>query len=358
MDFLDNYYCSNRKDFPCNRKSINLHQDLVKKDIFFGNINHLNKKRVIPKKDYKNWFDYSYDLHFSTHDWLAYIPIQIIKQNRNLINRWDSLSRGKFWTDDRIKLFLYATAGPDYYDDINYRGTECPFSKYTHYFRLEEGKRMSYRLSPDYITTTFSVLKRYYVRDAYLCCYLLEEKLFATLAQDNINLSIFYMGLIAHYIGDCACFTHISDFFTDKDFNLTSLDPTTRFKEINKNYREMVSERTDDRNQLYKFFQIEVSKSKIYESVNAHRAVFRTAFNTYYDSNIYGNQGKFNASYMLNNYEKVIQDKWDDFQEGWQKNHVKNDAYFYLLRVQESLQVAVQSILYFLNNIIQKLYIG
>lgn len=358
MDFLDNYYCSSRKDYPCDRKSVNLHQDLVKRDIFFGNINHLNKKRVIPKKGYKNWFDYSYDLHFSTHDWLAYIPIQIIKQNRNLINGWDNLVRGEFWTDDRIKLYLYATAGPDYPDVINYRDIKCPFLKKTHYLQFERWKRKPYVLVPESSKTI--KLSPLYVKDAYLCCHLLEEKLFAALAEGNVNLSVFYMGLITHYIGDCACFTHIIEWFTNKDFanNLTLETIWTRLRDINMDYRNMVSERTDDINQLYKFFQINVPKSKLYETVNAYRAVFSTAFNTYYDSDIYGIQGSFTASYMLNNYEQIMQNKWDTFQKGWQENHVRDGAYFYLLKVQESLQVAVQNILHFLNNIIQKLYKG
>lgn len=247
---------------------------------------------------------------------------------------------------------MYATAAPDFPDIIQYKKTYCPFGK-PHYFRFQQGKRQGFFLLPNISSGT---IEKYYKKDLYISCHLIEQKLFTMLRYKHYNAAVFYLGIIAHYIGDSACFPHVIEYLSDTEFCTSCSDMheiLLKFYMINTEYREEVSKRTCQKNSLYKFFKVDLTKFDVLELVDAKNAVILTAFNTFNDSLSYDRHGKYNASYMLNSYEKTMKNKWGEFNQGWHHNHQKDHAYFYLMKIQESLQVTIQNIIRFFNYIIQ-----
>ena len=130
----------------------------VKYNLFFGNINFRIKEDFTKQeyeawkvKEYKTWEKYNFNTHFSTHDWLAYIPLKIIYENESLNKKWNQLENN-FWTKpidkkgNRIKLLLYGTAAPDYPDLIKFNSHEIKVIKKSHYLRLDTPYQKSKKL--------------------------------------------------------------------------------------------------------------------------------------------------------------------------------------------------------------------
>lgn len=202
---------------------------------------------------------------------------------------------------------------------------------------------------------------------------LLQDKAIDYFKSDNFNKAIFYLGLITHYIVDCASFPHVIDYLLDdlfvtfcsrrerQNYILTNIE----FGKIHNNYEDMISERTyreyNFNNNEFNFFRIqqdyverEIINAK--GSISSFQAVLNVAYNTFFDSNKWQNQGKFNASYMLNNYNRIMRNKWKNIDFGWQDyDELDLDIYNYLLKIQNILQIAIINISCALDNTISSI---
>ncbi len=250
---------------------------------------------------------YDYNRHFSTHDWLAYIPILIIKKNINLTKKWDFLDRNGFWNNDRIKLYLYATAGPDYRNLIHFGKYHDYFPVYAHLMRFnDKGERIKkmniidkspIQRNGDDIRnyTKYGPSKEF--MDSADACDNLEKIIIKQLKDSDLNEAVFHMGLMAHYLGDAACFPHVYDFMGDEDF-FKSIHLAIKedysyeerkciyeaFQGVHKHFQDMISERTDGKKdygpssmgnpfeecRLYDFFHIDFKKGSVMVSCVVH----------------------------------------------------------------------------------------
>jgi len=332
---------------------------------------------------YEKWENYDYNRHFSTHDWLAYAALMVIRANEGLKVKWNNLARGEFWTKEREKIYLYATAGPDYFDIIHYKN-EYPFRKFPdfHLVRFNEnGERLTrlkhihrYKSGSKY---RFKLVKLRDYDDIIEVCRLNTRKIIDLLKKKKFNAAAFNLGVLSHYIADCACMAHVYDYMNDNTFitklgldinNIQRNDLKKirkKFEDIHFNYQTIISRRTDGRRgwisksflewdevYLFDFFKIDINdlshrvESKAPEKAASDTAIF-TLKGGEYD----------NARFMFNNYLKLMSDDIESLPEGWQEFSPQNKDQKILKimveKVQESLKTGILNINNAFNFIIE-----
>jgi len=175
--------------------------------VFFSNANF--RFKINKEEEYKDWYNYDFNRHFSTHDWLAYAALRVISNDK----RWNEFEEN-FWRQpifelsldkrpiSRLDLLLYATAGPDYRDEITFKGHSCPFEKSTHRILFDKGLLTTFYFGLDPVT------QQKYFKNVTSCSHVLERKAIDFFksgirakrmgrlkkASDDFNIGIFYLG--------------------------------------------------------------------------------------------------------------------------------------------------------------------
>lgn len=341
------FVCNINSDFDlknldveqCDEVRVNPHQEPISRgEAFFGNKNFLID--VDTDKKYREYEKYSYNKHFSTHDWLAYISLLVIKNNPSLVDKWNKLVNGIFWSKDMEKLYLWATAAPDYPETIKYK--DISYVKTPHLVRFRGVEKID---TVDFIAPYFTEwgdrkTKRYSqknnlgFRDPIEQCNIINRQMAYRFQRKEYDKIVFLLGGLAHFIGDCACMPHLFDYMGNEEF-LGKLGITKKyiypqdevkkisdeFEKTHTRFQWMLSERTDgkegggpkylnnpfsrDLNTLFEFFYFDIKDlGKRVKPLEPKRAAEETAKFTY-------SGGKYdNNDYMFNNYGEIFPDDW------------------------------------------------
>ncbi|MBD3211286.1 MAG: hypothetical protein GF311_01665 [Candidatus Lokiarchaeota archaeon] len=147
------------------------------------------------------WTSYTYSkAHYGTHDWIADFALEkIIDLDLTLAAKWYDGNGIWFWTDDRIRIYLYATQGPD-------NGEIFYINRHGQRIDGENDKRSNHHINFDG-TPDPSTGK---VIDGAAGHKAADMALNAILAfrDGDCGLAAFYLGEMTHYIADVSNFFH------------------------------------------------------------------------------------------------------------------------------------------------------
>lgn len=151
--------------------------------------------------DSQNWFKY----RFGTHDWIGYGALSAVARDGG--SDWTLLGK-EFWTERRQWIFLVGTEAPDagtnelsiqLNDGIHYG----MWTKNLHhiYFRDDTEYPSPYRMHP--MPTS--------LRPCMVEITRLTGLVITAFELDRCDTAAFLMGAICHFIGDMACFVHVTE---------------------------------------------------------------------------------------------------------------------------------------------------
>ncbi len=356
------------------------------KDCFFKNIT-FGKEFIT---DLRDWTKYNFDNDYSTHDFISDLALEInLKMDDYLINQgleplW-KINHNFFWNERRRKIYLYATAGPDYCDPFNnpfinfkaitdnrqyyLREENNKFRRTWHQVRLDANGNIIRRIQwidikeRKFYTGHFTMEQEYNCIDR---AYFWQRLAKSFIRSRHYDITSFCLGIMTHYMGDAACFLHLLDPYEIDDINNLAANEVMKildnFLKIHNSYEAEISLRfnSSDRDGLYtennedrfKFFSINIKdmiKELISEDLDAYQATYRIAYETFLSPPT--------ALWMLKNYERVIGRHWSEDLVGWQKNpywiNLNNgDTYSFLSKVEKTLNFAVLNIAHALKNTI------
>lgn len=138
--------------------------------------------------------------HYGTHDWIAESALIAVKQDGVAWNKWKDKDGLNFWTERRTVIFLIGTEEPDMDFNqltITLNGKLLKGHKTAgrHHIRFRETWPPAYYMS---------------IANADIMNQLNEYKNLAeqALRDGKCDLAAFYMGCVAHFIGDLSNFFH------------------------------------------------------------------------------------------------------------------------------------------------------
>ncbi|MFX1258747.1 MAG: hypothetical protein ACFFAN_12875 [Promethearchaeota archaeon] len=285
-----------------------------------------NPKEVV-NPNLGDWKSYNYDTDYATHDWLPHIALDILLAS-SLAGKW-----GNFWSEARIKILLYATAAPDL-PDVSYIDNEG----------VKHPKR--YHGDTGYHNVRFdnNTRQRIIMSDAVQRAEYYGNEAALALQNGDCNVAAFYLGCLSHMIADPAGYPHV--IFVEGGYH--------------QNFESRMAERTDctlstkagkyDINQRYEVFRIKEDfnigkKSGYYASEDV-------SYDTRFDSRDRKQVGIYRAEWMDSNYIKMS-GIWPKTRSEWQEwINGSGDTlicYYYMNRIEKSLQYAVENIAATLN---------
>ena len=299
-----------------------------------------NKNPDDREVDMDNWAAYNRAYHYATHDWIAEIAVSRIRNDP----KWTTKDGQPFWTDRRILIYLYATAGPDrwtvVFNDFNGKPIKGMGDATYHRFRFDPVTR-----EPLYNWDVRNILNG--INDV-----LTGKKtsnvdwdgLMHVLAVGDCDAAAFYMGMLSHYIDDLACFPHLIDV---DDVHHSA-------------YENRVAMRTDCTEGLstgpfleaerYECFLINLGFT-IPPLKTPARCAIDLGYDTRFDSRITSTAGIYDAEWMDQNLYNVI---WPSARNDWYTEvpDPSDTTYQYMNRVEKSLQHAVEAVATGLNWVI------
>ena len=147
----------------------------------------------------RRWWEYSYTWDFSSHDWLALEALNVLKLSTSAL-LWKDSKQNDFWTSNREKIFLYATAGPDVGNNIR---IEKPPGII---FAKMDVSLHNYRFDP---VSGYPIDNSAGIRADDMA-----RNAIRALKDGDCNVAAFWMGNMAHYIADICLWFHVSSIGT------------------------------------------------------------------------------------------------------------------------------------------------
>ncbi len=279
----------------------------LEREAYFSNINSYNTQ----KKNWRSVDFYDKNKMYGTHAWIAEIALDIVLEFDKQLgsnSKW-----GSFWRSaERRKLYLYGTAGPDIGDvqctDLNgniLKGKSIG-AYHTAFFyangKIEDLEKNAVKMASEWGEEA----KSYYLNKDY-------------------NSAAFCMGVMTHYLADCASFVHVYSCIEEtihEDFENEISYRTDSRKGINEDSAfKPYSEKEEDR---YEFFSID-KKSIIeelkkienieYKDQSIENFAREIVIDTQYDSSDPENPGDSTAEFVCKNYG-MLEREWNSLDTG------------------------------------------
>ncbi len=283
-----------------------------------------NKRDDVTGSDWTDWSAYDKDRDYATHDWIADFALDIIKLNPDQHVKWFDASGSDFWTPNRVKIYLYATAGPDI--------SKVQFKSRHGQIVYGPGDVNSHKVNFDDST------KEVVLESAAVRAQLFAQYAITALNDGDCDLAAFFLGEVTHYISDISMYEHTfkkgygSSIHSDIERHVAvrtsgRLDHDDPFVHVNREY----------------YFNVRDAFS-VTNNINVRELTIKLAYDTYFDPN---HQGLYNAYNMKNmalgygmNYDNWKHETWGKNQNEWQ--NFQDGRKDFINRLEESLNLAIQ----------------
>jgi len=322
-------------------------------------------------------------MHYSTHHYLAEIGLDLYLKTAKRI------SNDSFWTDDRRTIYLYASCGPDLSDaerayfihlkvpSLNLIISEEPkdISRPWHQLRFDNFGKPLTTIQWVELGTKQIYVGNKATSQTYNCAsraqfWQIEAEKFLEGAkrlkgdmEELLDAAAFCLGMMSHYVADCASFQHLIDpYDVDNVENLSAielLDLFEPFIDIHNDFEREISIRTDSCNKIGKFTREKEGRYKFFVfneenllqelargNKTPERATVDLAFNIL--------EIEPNAHWLVDNYNTIMRGSWPEDHIDWHDDPWKSSRggliYKYLRRVEDILGRASLSIAFALKS--------
>lgn len=144
-------------------------------------------------KAYWEMYDFNYD--YSSHDWIADEALRMCETSP-YFSLWTDANNKPFWDGEgrRRKIFLYATAGPDWGPMVCIESklgnlVRAEYTQRYHHYYFDEDKKPAYKALGNY-AWKYGLLAR------------------MAISEGDCDLGAFFLGQMAHYIADSCLYYH------------------------------------------------------------------------------------------------------------------------------------------------------
>jgi len=288
-----------------------------------------------------SWGGYDYDQHYGTHDWIADFAVDAIVDNPLLAVKWVDTNNNFFWSSKNIKIFLYATYGPDS-SDVRFK---------TRHNQIIRGEG---DLNSHHVTFDSDTKERTgsWAADKADACALAAIYAFE---DGDCGTAAFFLGEMAHYISDMSCFFHVKK--------------AGGMNTIHTNYERRVLDRTLGRNIFLDQDSFVSSQREWFFVVDDFRTLysFKTpgelatimAYDTFFDSyQISGDVGIYDYYFMLEctDEDRHLSKYWpeDNSWKEWSSDPGASTPYNFIKRTEELLNHAITCVASALNWVIDQ----
>jgi len=300
------------------------------------------------------WHNYKYNVDYGTHDWLADFAVERTLKNPVLVNKWKDSEGNPFWVGENWRVYLHGTYGPD----------EARVIHYTRYNQLikGEGDKRAHRIM---FNDNKDIVYSAPADQARLC----GKAAVYALQDGDCRTAAFFMGEMAHYIGDMCSIGNVyhrdysasSDRPSEWKSVMDSLDYNTLVRTMGSHWYKDPSQgvtgawtRTFEPNDRTTIFWIENGLFVPYVGLDPGQLARGLAYNTYCGAN-YHTMGTYDWNWMWDalSTEKMKEGgKWP-LDETWHTTWDKAEIpYLFFSRLEESLNFGIKYIASALNWVI------